>query len=169
MFLVKSQGTRYSSPRKEEGTSAKQDAFEVNGYFHPRPSSSLLRFHLSLFSPPPPFFSPSFATFNRSRSYRTGIRALSIKVTRSLGRIKGARGCTALWLQLRVGGCEGGRVGGDDGRSSLAFAPRKGSSKGGEHPPFKRGRIRDEVRGDRKPEKRTIRVFKSPTKFRLKS
>lgn len=33
----------------------------------------------------------------------------------------------------------------DDGRSSLAFTPRKGSSKGGEHPPFafKKGRLGD--------------------------
>lgn len=49
--------SRYCSSLKNQGTKprvrrAKQDAFEVNGYFHPP-----LRFHLSL--PPSPFL-PSF-------------------------------------------------------------------------------------------------------------
>lgn len=73
--------SRYCSSLKSQGTKprvrrAKQDAFEVNGYFHPP-----LRFFISPF-PLLLFFPRSFATFNRSRSYRTGIRALSIKVTR---------------------------------------------------------------------------------------
>lgn len=115
-----------------------------------------LNLHLSV-SISPFFSSSSFSSLVLSRR-STAAAAIAqesvhfqLKWRGSLGCIKGARGCTALWLQLRVGGCEGGWAS-DDGRSSLAFTPRKGSSKGGEHPPFafKKGRLGDW--GTRRPQ-----------------
>lgn len=133
-----------------------------------------LNLHLSV-SISPFFSSSSFssAVLSRRSTAAAAIAQESVhfqlKWRGSLGCIKGARGCTALWLQLRVGGCEGGRVTmvGLLWHLLLGKAPRKEASI--RHSRSRRGGWGIEVRGDRKTEKRTIRVFKSPTKFRLKS